>query len=369
MNTVVRQNLRLPAGMTLIELLVVVALLGAIAVTVLPNLANTAEDRRNREAVRTVSTFIAKAQSRAVGRREWSGFMLTTTNTTSFAAMDLFLADVPAVYRGDTVPALLTITASSSTTRTVGGTNGELLLSGTWTGGAGVRPNDLIRFNSAGPFYEIDSNTTTTIRFEPRGFDAGANEDAGYQLHNTPWPPTGVPLSFEIIRQPVVAGSPVTLAEGRAVDLRWSGCGPPILTVGSLTFSGTSTPYRLLTSSTSAAPAAGATTSVLFDGTGRLRQVIVRAGSVTRRITVTGPVYLLVGRADRVGQQPATLNANDDSLGANWQYPDSYWVAIDPATGIVKIAECMPNAAGTTAIDQCLNSQTWIRQALLGDAR
>jgi hypothetical protein len=74
---------------------------------------------------------------------------------------------------------------------------------------------------------------------------------------------------------------------------------------------------------------------------------------------VTGPLFLLVGRADRVGQAFATLSGTNDTLGANWQYADSTWLAIDPMTGVVRSAAC--TVSQTTAV----NSQTWIRQALL----
>jgi prepilin-type N-terminal cleavage/methylation domain-containing protein len=351
-------------GMTLIELLVVVAIMLTLIIAVAPNLATTAEARRSREAARMVSSFVAKAQSRAVGRREWSGFMLAAINASSLAAVDLFLVDVPPVYRGDTVPAVLTITGSTATTRTVSGTTGQLAFSGTSAGEAGVRPNDLIRFNGSGPYYQIDAGnnavTGTSIRFELRGFGSGADEDAGFQLHNTPWPPAGVPLAFEVLRQPVPAGSPLSLGESRAVDLRWSGVGPPTLAVGSLTFSDSYRPFAI--TATDAVATSGASTSVLFDGTGRLRQAICQSGTTTRRIAVTGPVYLLIGRADRVAQD-FVPNPADDSAGANWQYPDSFWVAIDPATGVVKTAECM--ASGTSVTE----SQTWIRDALLSTGR
>jgi prepilin-type N-terminal cleavage/methylation domain-containing protein len=360
-------------GMSLVELLVVVAILGMLAVAVLPNLSNSAESRRGREAARTVSGFIAKSQSRAIGRREWSGFILAATNTTSsFAAISLFLADVPPVYRGDTVPALLRITGSTDSTRTVSGTAGELTMSGTWPGEAGVQANDLIRFNGSGPWYQIDSGanpvTSASIRFEPRGFDATADEDVGYQLHNTPWPPSDTPLAFEVLRQPNPAGSPLSLGESRAVDLYWSGIGPPTLTVGGNAF-GAAVYRPFAITATDTVATAGASTAVLFDGTGRLRQAIVRSGETVRRIAITGPLYLLVGRADRVGQGFASLNPDDDTVGANWQYADSFWIAIDPTTGVVKTAECKPNPGGSTDLERCVNSQTWIRQSLLGAGR
>jgi hypothetical protein len=55
----------------------------------------------------------------------------------------------------------------------------------------------------------------------------------------------------------------------------------------------------------------------------------------------------------------ATLSPTDDSLGANWQYPDSFWIGIDILSGVCKTAECRPNATGV------IDSQLFIRQALL----
>jgi len=92
-----------------------------------------------------------------------------------------------------------------------------------------------------------------------------------------------------------------------------------------------------------------------------MRQIIT-TGTATLRHTVTGPVFLLIGRADRVGQaNTMNLNPADDSLGANWQYADSFWVAIDPFMGVPKSAECF--ASGTSVVD----SQRWIRQALFSE--
>jgi prepilin-type N-terminal cleavage/methylation domain-containing protein len=340
-------------GMTLIELLVVVAIMLTLIITVAPNLVNTAEARRSREAARMVAGFVAKAQSRALGRAEWSGMMLLATSTTSFAAIDMVLADVPPAYRGDTVPALLTITGSTATTRTA--SSPTAITSLTMIGGT---TNDLIRLDGRGPYYQIDHDPTpgpaitgTSVRFEFRGRASGADEMTGFQLHNTPWPPSGVPLAFEVLRQPVPAGSPLSLSENRVVDLRWSGVGPPQV-------DGITGTYREFGGS-------GIVSSVspVFDGTGRLRQAIVRSGATVRRITITGPLYLLVGRPERAGQVFATLKTDDDTVGANWQYPDSFWVAIDPMTGVAKTAECFPGAASV------IDSQRWVRDALLTSGR
>ena len=346
------------AGMTLVELLVVITILGLLAVTVLPSLATSAESRRTRETTRMVSSFIAKAQGRAIGRQEWSGLKLAAVNASSVAAIDLFLADVPEAYRGDTTSAALTIsgTPSSTMATAVPASAGDISFSGS----VGIQPGDSIRFDGRGTPYEISSASSTSIIFKLRGNSAVAKEDVGHSAHNTPWPALNVPHTFEIYRQPQPSGLPLTLAGGRAIDLYWSGFGPP----QSNGIAGTYQQFSPL-------GGAGSSVSILFDSVGRLRQLVIGA----YRYTVTGPVYLLIGRADRAGQGYGTLNINDDLLGANWQYPDSYWIAIDPITGLVRTAECAPEVSswnsppsswtGTLIEWKLFRSQDWIRQALL----
>ncbi len=351
---------RLPVvrrGMTLIELLVVVVIMLTLVITVAPNLVNTAEARRGREAARMVAGMVAKAQSRALGRAEWSGMMLLATSTTSFAAIDMVLADVPPAYRGDTTDATITIAESGKSRRTGTPSAGAL----TNVLAVGGTTSDLIRFAGCGRFYELVFINTTSSTIRMLGSDDKLGQDAedlGYTSHNTPWPPP-VPLAFEIFRRPAPAGSPLSLPENRVVDLRWSGVGPPQV-------DGMTDTYRQFGRSGFVS-----SVSLVFDGTGRLRQAL--AGST--RLIITGPVFLLIGRPDRLPRslaglsdpldpnQPANLNPADDSTGANWQYADSHWVAIDPMTGVAKTAECFPGAASV------IDSQRWVRDALLTTGR
>lgn len=335
------------AGMTLVELLVVVVILLVLAATVLPSIAGSAESRRSREAARIVSSFIAKSQSRSLGRQQWSGFAIVPVNTATYTAIDLFLADVPDPYRGD-----------STTTTLAGGPSAT----GTWTGTTSsaadlqtgtsiVRAGDLIRLDGRGPLYQTSSislGSTGTISFQMRSATNSLFENVGQNTHNTPWPfpATSGSHTFEIFPRPTMSGSPLTLPDNRCIDLFHSGYGPNNTT--------TWTMFNTVTG-------AGSNVAVLFDGTGRLRQLVITSTSgAVSRTAITGPMFLLVGRIDRAGQAySATLSSTNNSLGANWQYPDSTWIAIDPMTGSVRAAAC------TVSTTSALLSQDWLRRTLL----
>lgn len=310
------------AGMTLVELLVVVAIIGLLAVTVLPNVATTTENRRSREAARVTSSFFAKAQSRAIGRPEWAGVTILPppTNPTALFAIDLFQANVPQVYRGESYASTATL-SGNSWTRTV-----TYPADGSIPAARSVKKYDLIRFDGRGPWYELTADGGTGVQFRgtPGGFVA-ANELTGQTERNTPWPTMDTPHTFEILRQPVRNGSAFSIPDGRCIDLAWSGFGAAS-NFGSNRFT---TP--------------GTAVTLLFDATGRIRQIFKQNASGTSRVTVTGPVFFLVGRADRATNDftvASTFDGNDDTKGFNWQYGDSYWIVIDPASGIVKTAEC-----------------------------
>jgi len=312
-------------GMSLVELLVVVAILGLLAVTVLPTIASTTESRRTREAARVTSSFIASAQTRALGRRDWSGFRVVRMGSGN-VALDLTLVDVPPPYRGDVVPTEVQFPQPMAGMTTVTGT----IASGSISAAvAGATPAGTpVRFGGRDPWYSVTRVTSSLIEFAPR-------TTVGQDATNTPWPPASQPLAFEIATTPVPYGLAVTLGEGRVIDITWSGYVAP----------GTG----------SYMPFAAGDVTVLYDGTGRPRRVVHVGGTTD----TPGAVFFLVGRADRAGQpNPATFQPTDDTTGCNWQYSDSVWVMINPATGTVHQAACDPSATTETA------SQSFVRAYL-----
>ena len=330
------------AGMTLVELLVVIAIIGLLAVTVLPNVASTTENRRSREAARVTSTFFAKAQSRAIGRPEWAGVTIVPTNANVLYSIDLFQANVPQVYRGESYASTATISSIDT-----GFARGLTFTPDTTIPTPrNVQSGDLIRFDGRGPWYEL-SGTGAGTRVQFRGTTGiqSATEMVSQTERNTPWPTTGIGHPFEILRQPVRNGSAFTIPDSRCVDLAWSGFG-------------NSTYTRFVNPGT---PVTVPTVTVLFDATGRVRQIFTQNAAGANRVTVTGPVYFLGGRVDRANNDPtlpSTFDGTDDTKGCHWQYGDSYWIVIDPASGMVKTAECLPKQTDVISSQLFARSET-----------
>lgn len=335
--------------MTLIELMIVVAILGLLAITVLPNVSNSVESRRSREAVRLVSGFCSRAQAAAIGQQRWAGLLMVPANS---AVTTLRMAAVPETYDGASLNARLAIQRipSGVVTGTAVPMSSCPVINATPSPtplelddvvtAAQVQAGDLIQFGNDPRLYEVLTSGLAGITFRMR--NSGGGEIAGFTANNTPWPAeTPVTHTFSIFRQPRPFGLPFEIPDNRIIDLSWSGYGPN--GAGALAGYTRFNPGNL--------PVA-----VLFDATGRLRQII----RGTARVPVTAPVYLLVGAADRVGNAPANLDPNDVSLGANWQYSDSWWIVIEPFTGAVRVAQCKPNASSAATVT---DSQQFVREA------
>ena len=310
-----------PAGMTLIELLVVISILGLLTVVVIPALSGNRENNANRNAAQQVSGLISQSRNDAISAGRWAGVTVLAAGN----GLDIARCRVPPPYRGDLDPSTVEFFLGPPRVR---GTSAAALLRML---NANVAVEDFITFQGQPQRYRIDSTPTQDSSLRYR-FNIAP---VGPPL-TTPWPPTNMGLRFAIERQPRVVGTTVTLSTESSIDMAHSG----------FDNLGVYTPF------------AAGQVSILFDERGTLR-TFVEAG--TRRI-VSGPVFLLVGRVDRRGQSyvaAAGPSATDDTVGANWQYPTSYWIAIDPVSGQTRIAECR---TGFTSPE---DSQEYVREGLI----
>ncbi|MGI9459458.1 MAG: pilus assembly FimT family protein [Pirellulales bacterium] len=338
-----------PAGMTLIELLVVISILGLLTVIVIPALSGNRENNANRNAAQQVSGLISQSRNDAISAGRWAGFTVLE-NENGLNGLDIARCRVPPPYRGDLDASTLTFTQNPFGNRNITGPIAGLLsLTPDNIGNvnspnrAGVQVDDFISFNGEPLRYRIvpfHSNSSPPYISQPSSSQLGFRIAPVGSPLTTPWPPAGVPMAFSIERQPRVVGSTIALSTESSIDMRWSGYGG----LGSYT--------EFWGGTTGTVPPQ---VSVLFDDRGTLRELIVDG----ERRMVDGAVFFLIGRVDRRGQSDTTFNSADDTTGANWQYPTSYWVVIDPVSGQTRIAECVPGASTLEA------SQQYAREGLI----
>jgi prepilin-type N-terminal cleavage/methylation domain-containing protein len=317
------------AGMTLVELLVVVLILGLLSVAVLPNLTGTKEGRRFREAARGISSFIARAQSRAISAPAPRGFTIKALPGAPAAGIDFLMANSPPPYGGASLTSRAWVRARDGFPTEVQflGPAGPEPLDGSFVKG------DAIQFGGHGPYFKFLPPNEIAMWTE-------INQNLG----NSAWPrtpPGGVP--FRILRQPRQAsGGTFQAQQGAAIDLRWSCLGPQTFFERDIV-PASDQPVQPIT--------------FLFDVGGRPLEIVHSGGTRTR---VTEPIFLLVGAAELAGNAPSPqATANPDSLaGATWQHADSVWLAIDHHTGVVKHGPVTPNARNV------LESQWFVRQTV-----
>jgi len=310
-------------GFTLIELLVVIAILGLLSVVAIPTISGTIDSRRYRDAARDVSAFVARCQSRSIGSRSPKGVMLQPLAANTAAALDLFFADVPDVYAGETSSAVATIVGGQNLATgplTVSfdvATQARLSQAGFCTAG------DAIQFGAGGGLFKFLPPNQITMWFEDN-----------QNIRNTPWPRAAAGLPFKIWRQPTRGpGGSLQVQKGAAIDLFWSCLG----TTPFSAFMGTTMPDNSI--------------SIMFDNSGRPTELVHSGGS---RTSIGAPLFLLVGDAALAGNaydpavsRDASLPRPDDRGGANWQYGACVWVCIDNNSGVVKTG---PVAPGTTSV-------------------
>jgi type II secretory pathway pseudopilin PulG len=156
------------------------------------------------------------------------------------------------------------------------------------------------------------------------------------------------------------ATPPLSIPAGFAIDVAWSSYGTLLLhnSVDSNRL-GNGSNMQLIDNFLANQPV-----QVMFDMNSRLKNLVVRKfaagfgvgpGSVVdQTLAFNVDLFLLVGRADRVGR-PYVPNPTEVNPGANWQYPDSRWIKISSVTGKTLIADSY------LGVDNVYDSQAYAR--------
>lgn len=151
--------------------------------------------------------------------------------------------------------------------------------------------------------------------------------------------------TFQIARPNTRAATPpLSVPAGYAVDVAWSSYGTLLLHNSvDLNRAGNGSKMQLIDSFLSNQPV-----QAMFNGDGALTHLVIRkfvldfgvgsGAAVEAKLALNADLFLLVGRADRVGR-PYLKNPSESNPGANWQYADSRWIKISYSTGKTLIAD------------------------------
>lgn len=352
-------------GLTLIELLVVVIIILAVSAAIVPVIAPTAAGRRQREAARTVSTMLSSAKSRAIETGRPAGVWLQgiAGKDGEFGergtVLTLSHCEVPPSFSGLTLNATVTI---ENRTFDHDGDMGTPDITRSFVTGMTtpypigmIREGDLIKLGYSSSVYTIYEGTYDTTNFdEEERLLAEPTTMAPWWLEQVlttaPRTISNGTYAFEIIRQPrKSAASSVELPPGTAIDLYFSGDDLRSLLPRSENvqnyYSGDDVALSATSTSGSGIVGHNEPVIILFSANGTPDSVF-RLSVVDNMMdefghlswggtAFTRPLYLLVGKVEKIdGTADALLNADDD-LSSNLVDLDNYWVSINPGTGTI----------------------------------
>lgn len=387
-----------PRGMTLIELLAVIVIITTIVAAAIPLLSPSNDDRRIREAARTLNTFFTGAQARAISLRRPVGVALkrlgsdTKRAEDNGIALEAYYVEQPPPYAGLDVNSRACVAIHPQISGLVivrFVTRGQQTNDGLPVGWdpdvfptGMIRPGDVIEINGTQfmllplltppaniQITDVDQDPTKEeLYFGPPGSgvvqilaqpvnDSGQQiipkyDDAGREIGTVvaaQAPYWSSPAPYQILRRPTaMSDEPYQLPEGTAIDLRASGVGPKNFfhypDGGNLSIA----TERINNSEG---------VLIMFAPEGRVSRVAYyRNPGLTTPFDqpVTDNVYLLVGRADRLPpnataatdrtMDPVKFPPTEEELAKlreplNWLNGSSRWIVIGSQSGRIATIE------------------------------
>ena len=264
-------NVRNRTAMTLAELLIVITVLLVLAAIAIPAVRVVTKDRGIRESARVVNAYFATARDDAVVRG-FAGIELVRNQNFANGCTRLYRLRALPPYMGDDFGATVTVANTMGVYNLTFGMGGP---------GVGVvNDGDYIKFNHKLPLYEIEDAATMELHIDP----------------SQPAPPTGVAMTYQVIRRPIrVESSYVDLPNGYFIDLDVS---------GDLSGQFTASPESVF---------------VLFDGSGRIDKIFP-GGWDNGHQHGNGTLYFLVASDDEVSNPGADTLDNMANLWVSVNY-------------------------------------------------
>jgi prepilin-type N-terminal cleavage/methylation domain-containing protein len=334
-------------GMTLVELLVVIGIMLVAIVMFVPRIKPMMEKNRVRESARAIQLYLSSARNQAMATGRSCGVMIEPLPAENGCSTMLTQVETPVPYGGDTVNALATVRPTNPPPAAADGfAYCDITLSS-----APIVPlfwGDMIQIGYQGYWLTLDSRNPVDSAHNSV-ITSGVNLKARMDVSHGESPawlnqPAGITGPYKIIRWPVKsAAAALQLPSPTVVDLTWSGNDPP--------GSGISPVWQA--STTSSPP------TIMFASDGTVDRIYVMNSGTYQAVQITTPIYLLVGMRNKVKDtNNANLNLNDFQ---------SLWVSIDPATGLIVVADMAAvgkDASVLTPSASPPDSRAFARQAM-----
>lgn len=380
--------------MTLVELLVVVFIILLVAAVMAPRLQPIMDHGRIREAARSIQLYLSSARNQAMATGRSCGVLIEPLPADNGCSMTLKQVETPLAYGGD---------MPNSTVMSVSGTVANQYSFPCTLGSAAsppvyailaiqfsnwpsvpLYPGDQIQVGYQG-FWYIVAPSKGSILVPNLNPDIPLNTvNSAGAVGTTPLTiPGGQQIQCIFVYVDVSHGEqPGLLASGTSGAykvLLWptkSAAGDlqlPSPTVIDLTWSGHD-PVSATDSPTWSLPTTTAPPLIMFAPDGSVDRSYVRSSDGTYNgVMPMTPMYLLVGmRKNIVHNTTANPNAVATNPNANINDFNNLWVSIDPATGLIVVADPAalpatqpPSTTNPITNQDVWNSRAFARQALV----